>query len=237
MYLVYRAPLFSFSLIVNNNKLFRMAVAFDARKGIPGFKYVQYFYRNKSVEYYNVIMQQLNGEMGPYLKSNGGEQGSVLNGRLPGLFFSTLLDSNTNKPNTESYYGPIRFYVQSQYMFNPHCNLYFGDFFCHYKRHHVTIILTSKLSPCNTFCQQYLLPLNIFSNPYLYLCSGENGGSFVVLANMNVTVDIFYTENINVLLALRRNVGYFEETKTIGRGYAPPSGIPKNACCEICNLP
>jgi hypothetical protein len=45
-----------------------------------------------------------------------------------------------------------------------------------------------------------------------------------VLANMNVTVDIFYTENINVLLALRRNVGYFEETKNIGRGYAPPSG-------------
>jgi hypothetical protein len=37
-------------------------------------------------------MQQLNGEMRPYLKSNGGEQGSVLNGRLPGLFFSTLLD-------------------------------------------------------------------------------------------------------------------------------------------------
>ena len=222
---------------MDNHQLFRMAVAFDARKGIPGFKYVQYFYRNKSVEYYNVIMQQLNGEMRPYLKSNGGEQGSVLNGRLRGLFFSTLLDSSTNKPSTQSHYGPMRLYVQSQFMFNPHCNLYFGDFFCHYKRHHVTIILTSKLSPCNTFCQQYLLPLNIFSNPYLYLCSGENGGSFVVLANMNVTVDIFYTENINVLLALRRNVGYFEETKTIGRGYAPPSGIPKNACCEICNLP
>jgi hypothetical protein len=46
---------------------------------------------------------------------------------------------------------------------------FFG--FCHYKRHHVTIILTSKLSPCNTFCQQYLLPLNIFSNPYLCLCT------------------------------------------------------------------
>jgi hypothetical protein len=60
-----------------------MAVAFDARKGIPGFKYVQYFYRNKSVEYFNTIMQQRNGEMIPYLKSNGGEQGSVLNGRLP----------------------------------------------------------------------------------------------------------------------------------------------------------
>jgi hypothetical protein len=55
---------------MDNQKLFRMAVAFDARKGIPGFKYIQYFYRNKSVEYYNTIMQQLNGEMIPYLKSN-----------------------------------------------------------------------------------------------------------------------------------------------------------------------
>jgi hypothetical protein len=54
--------------LMDNHKLFRMAVAFDARKGIPGFKYVQYFYRNKSVEYYNVIMQQRNGEMIPYLK-------------------------------------------------------------------------------------------------------------------------------------------------------------------------
>jgi hypothetical protein len=51
----------------------------------------------------------------------------------------------------------------------------------------------------------------------------------VLRLNINVTVDVFYAENINVLLALRRNVGYFEETKTIGRGYAPPSGIPKNA--------
>ena len=222
---------------MDNHKLFRMAVAFDARKGIPGFKCVQYFYRNKSFQYYNVIMQQLNGEMRPYLKSNGGEQGSVLNGRLPGLFFSTLLDSNTNKPSTQSHYGPMRLYVQSQFMFNPHCNLYFGDFYCHFKRHHVTIILTSKSSPCNRFCQQYLLPLNIFSNPYLRICMAENGGSFVVLANMNVTVDIFHTETINVLWVLRRNVGYFEETKTVGRGYAPPSGIPKNICCEICNLP
>jgi hypothetical protein len=55
--------------------------------GVPG----------ENHRYYNVIMQQLNGEMRPYLKSNGGEQGSVLNGRLPGLFFTLTIRLKENK--------------------------------------------------------------------------------------------------------------------------------------------
>ena len=207
---------------------------FGSRKVTVNLKPIQFFYRNKSVEYFNVILNHLGGEMRPYLKSNGGEQGSVLNGRLPGLFFSTYLDPNTNLPNPCSFYGPVRLYVQALFMFNPQCNLYFADFYCHYKRHHVTIILTPKLSPCVPFCRQYLTELNIFNNPYLCLHATPQG--LFVMANMDVTTEVFYTETINVISILALNSGKFERSTTIGRGYAPPTGLPKNSACTVCNL-
>lgn len=154
-------------------RLFNMAVQFDQRRGTCGLKPIQYCYRNKSIEYFNVIVNHLIGEMIPYYKSNGGDQDSVLNGRLSCLFFSTYLEVQTNKPSSLSHYWPIRLYIKAQLMFNPFCNLFFGNFYCHYKRHHVTIILTPTVSSCNTFCQQHLLPLNIYSNPYL--CFDTNG--------------------------------------------------------------
>ena len=124
--------------------------------------------------------------MRSYLKSNSGKQSSLRNGRLPGLFFSTYLDSNTNLPSPCLFYGPIRLYAQALVMLNLQCNLYFADFYCHYKRHHVSIVLTPKLSLSIPFCRQYLTELNIFNNPYLSLHETPQGVLFV-MANMDVT--------------------------------------------------
>lgn len=48
---------------------------------------------------------------------------------------------------------------------------------------------------------------------------------------MNVTVEVFYTETINVLTALPANFGNVKAT--IGRGFAPPTGIQKNPTCQM----
>ncbi|CAC5404671.1 unnamed protein product [Mytilus coruscus] len=224
-----------FFSLLDTYRLYNLAVAFGTRKVFPNMRPIQYFYRNKSKTYFDKIMKQMNGEMRPYLKSNGGEQSSVVNGRLSGLFFSTYIDATTNMPSPFSHFGPIRLYIQSLVMFNPECNLYFADFYCHKKRHHVTIILMPKYSIDNEFCGQYLKELNIFHNPYLCL-RVEFNGAFTVMANLDVTVEVFYTETINVRRALELQYGFIEKTNTIGRGYAPPSGIPKNPSCKICNL-
>ncbi|CAG2255176.1 unnamed protein product [Mytilus edulis] len=232
------SPVISFKTffsVMDTYRLYDLAIGFGKRKGYPNMRPIQYFYRNKSKTYFDKIMIQLDGEMRPYLKSNGGEQGSVLNGRLSGLFFSTYTDAMTNMPGPYSHFGPIRLYIQSLEMFNSECNLYFADFYCHKKRHHVTVILVPKYSIDNEFCCQYLKELNIFRNPYLCL-RVDCYGAFSVMANMDVTVEVFYTDTINVRTALELQYGFIEKSQTIGRGYAPPSGIPKNPTCTICNL-
>ncbi|VDH90364.1 Hypothetical predicted protein [Mytilus galloprovincialis] len=225
----------TFLSLVDTYRLYDLAIAFGTRKVTPNMRPIQYFYRNKSKEYFDMIMKQLDGEMRPYLKSNGGEQGSVVNGRLSGLFFSTYTDAMTNIPDPYSYFGPIRLYIQCLEMFNPECNLYFADFYCHDKRHHVTVIVVPKFSMDNEFCRQYLKELDVFYNPYLCLRVQCNG-ALTVMANMDVTVEVFYTITVNVRRALEFKHGFIEKTKTIGRGYAHPSGIPKNPSCSICNL-
>ena len=166
---------------------------------MPNLRPIRFFYRNKSDKYYNEIRYKFNGEMRPYLKSHGGEQGCVLNGRLPGLFFSTFVDIRTNMPHSHSYFGPIRLYIEAHLMFNPSYNLYFADFYCHDVKHHVTLVITTKTSPANYLCRQYLCQLDVHRNPYLCLRKFPDG-SCAVLANMDIIVEILYTK----VLILRR---------------------------------
>ncbi|CAC5360293.1 unnamed protein product [Mytilus coruscus] len=51
---------------------------------------IEYFYRNKSEKYFASITEDHNGIMKPYKKDHTGDPCSVINGRLDGLFFSTL---------------------------------------------------------------------------------------------------------------------------------------------------
>ncbi|XP_076077445.1 uncharacterized protein LOC143047956 [Mytilus galloprovincialis] len=177
--------------------LYHLALSFGQQIENSGLHPIRYLYRNKTEEYYTIIRLHTNGEMRPYLKNNGAEQGSVLNGRVKGLFFSTLVDKTTNRPHSFSHYGPVRLYVEAQFMCNTHCNLYFADFYCHNVRHHLTVVLMPKSSPCNVLCQKYLLQLDIYNNPYLRLFRFPNGSS-CVLANMDIIVEVFYTETVKV---------------------------------------
>jgi hypothetical protein len=214
-----------------NNKLYDLALKFNKPKGL---REIKYFYRNKKRQYFDDIMNDMDGVMIPKPKNNGGEQGSVINGNFRGLFFSAYMDIRTNRPQQYSFFGPTRFNVQAEVLFTKNCNLYFVDFYCHYKKHHMAVILTPKSSCHNTFCSKYLRQLDIYNNPFLKLCKKD--GSRVVMANMGMIVEVYYTETVNINTILENGLGCIEEIDVVGRGYVLPQGIQKRASCKICNL-
>jgi hypothetical protein len=56
------------------------------------------------------------------------------------------------------------------------------------------------------------------------------------MANMDMIVEVYYTETVNINTILENGLGYIEEIDVVGRGYVLPQGIPKRASCKICNL-
>ena len=216
--------------VSENNQLYNLALKFNKPKGL---REIKYFYRNKKRKYFDDIIN-MDGVMIPRPKNNGGEQGSVINGNFRGLFFSTFIDTRTNWPQQFSFYGPTRFNVQAEVLFSQNSNLYFVDFYCHYQKHHLAVILTPESSCHNTFCSKYLRQLDIYDNPFLKLC--EKNKSWVVMANMDMIVEVYYTETVNINSILKKGLGYIEEIDVVGRGYVLPQGIPKRASCKICNL-
>ncbi|CAG2194940.1 unnamed protein product [Mytilus edulis] len=197
-------------------------------------KPIEFFYRNKSEQYYKNILKSASGEMIPYIKDNNGDQGSVINGGISGLFYSTLL-SQRSKPPPISFYGPVRLHLKANIMFTDNCNIYFSDFYCHYQQHYVTIVLTHKGSQEDVFCNHFLLQMNKHDNPFLKITRNINGLN-VVMATMAVVVEVFYTESVNVRSLLQWGHGYISKTVLMGRGRSKPEGIPKNENCNKCNL-
>ncbi|OPL32959.1 hypothetical protein AM593_09811, partial [Mytilus galloprovincialis] len=137
------------------------------------FRSIEYFYRNKSERYFDSITEHHRGIMKPYTKDHNGDPCSVINGRLGGLFFSTAVDSQTNRPLPCSPFGPLRLNISARFLFQPNLNLYFADFYCHYKVHYVTVILTRKDSTADIFCKERLKELDIHDNPFVYLKKSE----------------------------------------------------------------
>lgn len=223
----------TFLTTTENQRLYDLSLKF--KKPI-GQRPIKYFYRTKSPEYFEDIIHDKNGIMAPMLKNNGGEQGSVINGNFHGLFFSTFLDIRTNCPQPYSYFGPMRFNILADVLFTPDCNLYFVDFYCHYRKHHMALILTPVSSSRNSFCQKYLCKLNIFDNPFLCLRRGKHDGTWTVMANMDIIIEVYYTETVNITHTLKEKLGYMEEVDIVGRGFVLPCGIPKNPTCKKCNL-
>ena len=173
--------------------------------------------------------------MTPYLKDFNGDQGSVINGFIHGLFFSTYLGP-TSKPPPISFYGPIRFHLQANLIFTDKCNIYFADFYCHYKQHYVTIVLTPQGTDGDTFCRQHLILLNIFNNPFVKIVQVADNQRVVVVTKA-VIVEIFYTESINIRNFLQKGYGFISKAVCMGRGKTIPEGIPKKQDCIICNSP
>jgi len=56
------------------------------------------------------------------------------------------------------------------------------------------------------------------------------------MANMDMIVEVYYTETVDINDILKKELGYIEDIHVVGRGYVLPQGIPKRASCRICNL-
>ncbi|XP_076077463.1 phytanoyl-CoA hydroxylase-interacting protein-like [Mytilus galloprovincialis] len=207
-------------------------------KTLPGkFHTIDYLYRNKSEMYFASIREYHCGIMKPYTKDNNGDPCSVINGHIDGLFFSTAVDFQTMKPLPESLYGPVRLHIDASTLFTPNFNLYFADFYCHYRVHYVTVVLTPKRSPTDKFCEGRLLKLDIRQNPFIYLSeTKEDFYEVIVYLSNGLRVEVFYTEAVNISRIIENQQGHFERVPIIGRGESRPTGIPKNNLCKICNL-
>ncbi|XP_069111943.1 uncharacterized protein [Argopecten irradians] len=136
----------------------------------PHFLHLPHLYRNKSPWYYDNILKNKGGWMNGYVKNDGGDPASALNGRIHGLFFSAVLNENTGQPPPLSPFGSTRLFIPTLSIFNDRMNLYFADFYCHFeqKRHKVQLVLTPKGTEDDAFCQQRLLCLDPYQNPFFY---------------------------------------------------------------------
>lgn len=220
----------------DSSKLYWLALSYVGNndKSRCKIKPIEHFYRNKCEKYYMDIVTSASGIMKPYLKDYNGDQGCLINGAIPGLFYSTILGSKS-KPPPISFYGRVRLHIQANVLFTEICNVYFSDFYCHYTQHYVTIVLTPQGSPADNFCHQYLLKLDKYDNPFLKIVRSTNG-SHCIMANMAVVVEVFYTESVNIINLLENGYGYMSKTILMGRGESKPDGIPKNENCKKCNL-
>ncbi|XP_052088890.1 uncharacterized protein LOC127725730 isoform X4 [Mytilus californianus] len=197
---------------------------------------IEYFYRNKSEQYFASITVDHSGIMKPYKKDLNGDPCSVINGRLDGLFFSTTVDFQTNQPFRYSPFGPLRLHITASFLFIPNLNLYFADFYCHYKVHYVTVILTRKDSLADNFCKERLKELDIQNNPFIYLKTSKTLNNILVRHGNGMRIEVLYTEDLNIHEIIQNQQGHFERVPVIGRGESRPNGIPKNKNCTICNL-
>lgn len=198
----------------------------------PDYRPCLWFYRNKTRAYFDEIFFRRSGIMEPYLKDNNGDPASAINGRLKGLFFAVSVMKGSGIIPPTSPFGPVRLCIKSWWMFMMAPNLYFADFYCNNKPHYVTLVMTRDGSPADLFCiRNHLQPLDVFSNPFLQLTAlGE-----CLVANSNILVEVFFTENINITEVIgEERCGVFVTTPSSGT--SKPDGIPKRDDCTTCNL-
>jgi hypothetical protein len=188
------------------------------------------------MDYFADIIRSNDGVMYPLLKDNNGDRYSILNGNIKGIFFSALLLPSTLVPPKTSIFGTRRLFIQSSLLLNHNTNMYFADFYCYNSIvHYFTIVLTKPGSPDDNFCQQNLVKLDVYNNPFLQITLID--GNYQVLVTLNVIVEIFYTESVD-LMTLDRTPGLtmYKDVPLTGRGSSVEGGIPKKENCEICNL-
>ncbi|XP_046370923.2 phytanoyl-CoA hydroxylase-interacting protein-like isoform X2 [Haliotis rufescens] len=194
---------------------------------------VKVMFRNKPREKMDDIMENKNGLMEKYIKDRNGDPHSPINNNIDGLFFSVSLDRMTGRIPTSSYYGNRRLDVPVEGLFTANTNIYFTDFYCTYKAHYVTVVMTIKESDTDRFCEATLLQLDPYDNPFLY----REGGT--VHTTRTLHVEVLYTEDVDIT-ALQDQYGpdrvCFTNTWALGSGKSTKHGLPKNRRCAICNL-
>nr|XP_022341815.1 phytanoyl-CoA hydroxylase-interacting protein-like isoform X2 [Crassostrea virginica] len=200
---------------------------------LPSFIPVTHLYRNKPLLHFLHIFTNTKGIMFKYIKNFGGDPASTLNRKLHGLFFSANVDPKTRDPPPVSYYGDQRIHIPVSFMITPDTNLYFADFYCHNIKHKVTLVVTLKGSKADEFCSARLKSLNQSYNEFLY----RSPDSTDAMVNTRVTVEVFYTESIDIGKLLESRNAYFTTVQSKGNPLLKTLlGRPKREGCKTCNL-
>ena len=161
------------------------------RRAVSSNSLVSHLYRNKPNDYFTTILNN-DGIMKKYMKDSGGDPKCPLNRRLEGLYFF----GRNNNPRSP--FGEKRINIPATDLFNTGKNVYFADFFCmsDTDHHYMTIVVTTPGTDADTFCQEHLLALDKYDNPYIWL--SPDGAQVNVTHGYYVWVEVFYTEDIDI---------------------------------------
>ena len=153
-----------------------------------------------------------------------------------GYFFGTNVQPGTGAPPKVSPFGNMRLTLPVHRLVTEKNNLYFADFYCHRKNHLVTLVVTRKGSLADKFCARNLVQLSFSAqgdeNPFFF----RNDDTGQYYCSRKVTVEVLYTENIDIFKELILNANCLSIVRTVGRGCSKPDSKPKNPTCQICNL-
>lgn len=194
------------------------------------------FYRNQQKEYFDekgslfCSRDAACSRMLPCVKDDSGSHGSPISGKLEGIFFSCNTEFNTGKPPQDSPYGPHRFQIQADHLFNQSTNLYFGDFYCMYTSYHyVILVLAPEGSKGDLFCKGRLPALDPSSNPFLSFTETEDG-SLLFQHAQDVILEVIFTEPVELAAGV--------VTQISGHQLMSLSTInaKKDPSCKVCNI-
>ena len=192
---------------------------------------ITWLYRNKPTEYFDHIQKNCNGVMEVYLKDQNGDPGSLINGKLHGLFFATNVDRKTQQPPMTSHFGEVRLYLPAAQIFTADsAHLYFADFYCNYQAHYVTLVYTNLNTNADKFCRENLIKLDIYKNAFLYKSHSDT-----LCVTRNVHVEVLYTENVDIPKWIAE-YGAKMGNVVMSTGTSTPGGLPKNPSCKVCNI-
>ena len=197
-------------------------------------KPIQYMYRNKPFPYFEHIITQRGGIMEVYSKDLNGDPGCPINTQIDGLFFNVWVDPKKGKLPKTSPFGECRLVIPAEKLLTDEHNLYFADFYCHSDLHYITMVAAKQGSEADIFCQKSVisLPFQNTANPFFFY----NAEKEKFYTSTKVRVEVFYTENIDILKELNSDPYCFYRVRPIFAGSSKLLGKPKNATCDICNL-
>ncbi|CAK6983011.1 phytanoyl-CoA hydroxylase-interacting protein-like isoform X2 [Scomber scombrus] len=210
---------------VHLNQLLQKAEAIAARM-LP----FTVFYRNQEKEYFQQARDAQCCRMLPAVKDNSGSHGSPISGKLEGIFFSCNTEFNTGKPPQDSPYGPYRFQIQADVLFNRNTNIYFGDFYCMYTSYHyVIVVLAPDGSKGDAFCKGRLPALDRSNNCFL-TCTEEESGSLSFHHAQDVILELIYTEPVDLSLGTVAQISGHQLMSL------STFNAKKDPSCKICNI-
>lgn len=194
------------------------------------------FYRNQQKEYFEekgalfCSRDAACSRMLPCVKDDSGSHGSPISGKLEGIFFSCNTEFNTGKPPLDSPYGPYRFQIQADLLFNPNINLYFGDFYCMYTSYHyVIVVLAPEGSKGDLFCKGRLPALDRSSNPFLS-CTKTEDGSLLFQHAQDVILEVIYTESVELAAGTVTQISG-HQLRSLST-----TNAKKDPSCKVCNI-